>query len=693
MAHKAIIALNVKAIDEDKRQIEGWATRPEEDRVGDVVMPRGAAYKLPIPFLLDHDHRKAVGEVDRIEVTDKGIRFWAHIKKIAEEGEVKKMCDDAWALVKNGLRKSVSIGFRPLDVEQIPNSYGIKVNRWEWLELSAVTVPALASASITSVKNFDSASSFTTVCDEDASKAIKQDDTSLRAANGKEKRSVALLDPPPGASGTKHQPATSRFFYARNPEGNDMKTIAEQIAALEATRAAKAARMVDVMTKSQEEGRSTDASEGEEFDTIEAELATVDADLVRLKKLEKLNIEKATTVTASGNGSGTVTRLPVTVKTVEKLEPGILAARYIMCLGVAKGNLAVAAQLAERHYPLSESIVKTLKYQAEGADISQMFMQKATVPAGTTTDSTWAAPLVVAQNWGGDFVEYLRPRTLIGQAQFRPVPFNVAIGGQTSGGTAKWTGEGKSKPATKFDFIRYTTAYTKVAAISVVTKELLRLSDPSAEALVRDGLADAVIERIDSDLFDPDIAAVAGVNPAGLLNGVTPVAGPSGTDPDDFQAAIDRLWAPWDSTMMGARPAYYTTPAAARRLAGLRDALGNRAYPNMSNTGGNIDGIPVRVSQYLANNGGSGGAPFILVDESEIWLADDGSVTLDFSDHATIEMTDVPVGSSSATVTSNGAPFVNMFQTNSRAFLAERAVWWAKRRTGAVQWIDGMPTS
>ena len=675
MNNRAYSVLEIKAFNDDKRELTGTATTPTPDRAGDIVDPMGAKFAPEIPLLWQHQHDKPVGTVRFDKPTKNGITFKASLPKIEEPGPLKDLVDLAWGAVREKLVRGVSIGFRPIEYSFIDGG-GVRFAETEIYELSLVTVPMQAQATIQTIKSIDQAQ---------------------RAASGttaQGSQPPAKANPPPGASGTKHKPATSRFFYARNSEGNEMKsTIAEQIQALEATRAAKAARLSEVMTKSQEEGRSTDAAEAEEFDATEAELASVDADLVRLKKLEKLNIEKATTVTASGNGSGTVTRLPVTVKTVEKLEPGILAARYIMCLGVAKGNLAVAAQLAERHYPHSESVVKTLKFQAEGADLSQMFMQKATVPAGTTTDSTWAAPLVVAQNWGGDFVEYLRPRTLIGQAQFRPVPFNVAIGGQTSGGTAKWTGEGKSKSATKFDFIRYTTAYTKVAAISVVTKELLRLSDPSAEALVRDGLADAVIERIDSDLFDPDIAAVAGVNPAGLLNGVTPVAGPSGTDPDDFQAAIDRLWAPWDSTMMGARPAYYTTPAAARRLAGLRDALGNRAYPNMSNTGGNIDGIPVRVSQYLANNGGSGGAPFILVDESEIWLADDGSVTLDFSDHATIEMTDVPVGSSSATVTSNGSPFVNMFQTNSRAFLAERAIWFAKRRNGAVQWIDGMPTS
>lgn len=475
------------------------------------------------------------------------------------------------------------------------------------------------------------------------------------------------------------------------------KTIGEQIADLEGTRSAKAKRMSDISTKASGDSRSMDTGEAEEFDNLNGECKALAKDIGRLRDLEDIEAATAQRVEIPAGEKAAATARPtgssLQLKQAETLEPGILAARYAMCLGHAKGNHAIAAQLAERHYPLSESVVKTLKFQAEGADLAQMFKQKATIPAGTTTDSTWAAPLVYAQTWGGDFVAFNRPRTLIGQANFRAAPFNARIGGQTSGGTARWTGQGKSKPVTKFDFIAYNTEFTKVAALAVSTKELLRLSDPSAETLIRDSLSDAVVERIDSDLFDPDIAAVSGVNPAGLLNGVNPVAGPSSTDPDDVQCAIDRLWAPWDITSMGTRPAYYTTPAVARRLAGLRDALGNRVYPAMTNSGGNIDGVPVRVSQYLANNGGSGGAPFILVDEAEIWLADDGSVTLDFSDHATIEMSDTPVGSSSATVTSNGPPFVSMFQTNSRAFLAERPIWWAPRRVGAVQWIDGFPTS
>jgi HK97 family phage major capsid protein len=469
--------------------------------------------------------------------------------------------------------------------------------------------------------------------------------------------------------------------------------IKEQLDRLRATRAATVARQESIQEKATSEERTKDEAERKAFDDATQDIDTIDAEIKDLEGLEKRQIEKALIVDTTNTAqAGSGSREFATVKTVEKLEPGIAFARMAMCLGKAKGDHAKAFRIAEKHYPNTEGVVTILKAQSEGFDLGQALQQKATVAAGSTTDATWASPLVYASNYAGDFVDFLRPRTLIGQAQFRKVPFNVRIGGQTSGGSAKWVGQGKAKPVTKFDYIAYTTAYTKVAAIAVLTQELIRLSDPSAEASVRDSLADAVIERVDYDLFDPDVAAVSGVNPAGLLVGVSPIAGPTASTAAAVEAAINALWAPWDSTNMGARPAYYSTPGVARWLSSLRLADGQALYPQLSRTGGNINGVPVRVSQYLANNGGSGGAPFILVDESEIWLADDGSVTLDASEQATIEMSDTPVGSTVATVTSSGSPFVSMWQANSVAFRAERAIWWAPRRTGAIQWIDGMPT-
>ena len=658
---RAYSLLKIKSVDDDERVITGIATTPSTDRMGDIVEPKGAEFKLPIPLLWQHNHSQPIGEVFAAKVTASGIEIKARFASIEEPGVLKDRLDEAWQSVKAGLVRGLSIGFKSIESARIDDTYGIRFLKWLWLELSAVTIPANGEATIQTIKSIDH-----------EQRGVSQ---------------MRVVTIPPGASG-KTSPKPKPLEGTMN--------IAEQIKALEATRAAKLEKLNAVQEKAVNEGRTKAADEREEFDALSEEVKSIDLELKDLRELEAANVAKAvsvpataTTVAASAARGG-----EATVKTVEKLEPGIAFARYAMCLTKAKGNPEMAFRLAERHYPQTENVVRTLKAQAEGANLQEMLQLKATVAAGTSTDSTWAGPLVYAQTFMGDFISYLRPRTLIGQAQFRPVPFNVRIGGQTSGGTAGWVGQGKAKPVTKFDFNATTVPFTKVAAIAVITQELARFSDPSAEALVRDSLADSVIARVDTDLFDPDLAAVANVSPAGLLNGVTPVvlgAPIDYTDPDSIRCAIAQLWAAWDTSFIGARPAYYTTPAVARMLAMTREALGTLAFPGMTMTGGTLDGVPVRVSQYLANNGGSGGAPFILVDEAEIYLADDGSVTLDQSDQVSLEMSDAPTGSSSATVTAT--QLVSMWQTNSVAFRAERFIWWGPRRSGAVQWIDGFPTS
>lgn len=185
--NRALVRFDIKALDDDARTIEGWATTPEVDRVGDVVLPKGAVFDLPIPFLLDHDHSQVVGEVDRVEVTDKGIKFWAAIKNIAEEGDAKALCDKAWSYIKHGLRKAVSIGFRPLEFDVLPSG-GLKFTSWEWYELSAVGIPAQPGAKITATKTFTVGDTFVAE-DPEIPAAPKP------AASGKKARVVRLDEP------------------------------------------------------------------------------------------------------------------------------------------------------------------------------------------------------------------------------------------------------------------------------------------------------------------------------------------------------------------------------------------------------------------------------------------------------------------------------------------------------------------
>src|SRR3546814_8268332 len=89
-----------------------------------------------------------------------------------------------------------------------------------------------------------------------------------------------------------------------------------------------------------------------------------------------------------------------------------------------------------------------------------------------------------------------------GIPSLRRIPFNVHIKGQTVGGTGYWVGEGKPKPVTKFGYNDTYHGWFKVAAISVLTDELIRFSDPSAENYVRDALADVLVARMDTDFID-----------------------------------------------------------------------------------------------------------------------------------------------------------------------------------------------
>jgi len=145
--------VRVKLLDAEERLIEGTATSPTTDRVGDIVLSTGAQFTLPLPLLLDHEHDKAVGEVIEAKATAKGIKFKAKIAKIEAPGAAKDLVDYAWDLVKSGLRKTVSIGFRPLPGgwEPMPGG-GIMFSSWEWFELSLVAVPANPDARIDSYK-------------------------------------------------------------------------------------------------------------------------------------------------------------------------------------------------------------------------------------------------------------------------------------------------------------------------------------------------------------------------------------------------------------------------------------------------------------------------------------------------------------------------------------------------------------
>jgi HK97 family phage prohead protease len=150
---RAYSLLTLKRVNDDDRIIEGIASTPAPDRMGDIVEPEGAEFKLPMPLLWQHNSREPIGHVTAASVTKDGIPISARVMKWDEPGKLKDRLDEAWQSIKSGLVQGLSIGFKSIERSYIDDTYSIRFIKWLWFELSVVTIPANAEASITTVRS------------------------------------------------------------------------------------------------------------------------------------------------------------------------------------------------------------------------------------------------------------------------------------------------------------------------------------------------------------------------------------------------------------------------------------------------------------------------------------------------------------------------------------------------------------
>ncbi len=646
--------LKVKAIDEDKREITGIATTPKSDSAGDIVEPDGAEYTLPIPLLWQHDALQPIGEVYAAKTTKDGIEIKARLVKVLAPSQLSARLDEAWQSIKTGLVKGLSIGFRPLEYSFMDEG-GIRFSKWAWHELSAVTIPANREANIATIKSVDS---------------------NFLAALGKKEVGKDAIKTPAGATAKNNQ--TNK---PTPKEGKKPMKISDQIKQFQAERVAKAAQMDEMMETAAAAGETLDKAQEETYDTLAGEVKSIDAHLGRLETLEKSQLAKATIVDNKANSSDAASanrggHSHVTLKS--NLPQGVAFARVAKCLGIAKGNLMQAQEIAAVNYKDDARIANVLK---------------TAVAAGSTTNANWAGNLVGEEgSVYADFVEFLRPQTIIGKfgsgnvPSLRRVPFRVPLLGQTSGGAGYWVGEGKAKPLTSFDFSRTTLEPLKVANIAVLTEEVLRDSSPSADLLVRDGLVDALRERLDIDFINPAKAASAGLSPASITNGVTPITS-SGTDAEAVRCDIKALFQAFINANNAPKSGVFIMSAStALALSLMQNPLGQTEFPGISMDGGMLFGLPVIVSEYLPSD--TSGGLVILVNASDIYLGDEGGFSVDISREASLQMDNAPTQSSIATVTAS--TMVSLWQTNSVGFRAERHINWSRRRVSAVAYLEGV---
>jgi HK97 family phage major capsid protein/HK97 family phage prohead protease len=621
---RAFSLLILKTIDAERRYIAGVATTPTPDRQGDVIDPSGLTYCNPVPLLLGHDKTKPIGAASFALPTAEGMTFEATLPIVEEPGIVKDRVDEAWHSIKHGLMRGVSIGFRALgkSIERLQDG-GLKFLKTEVCELSLVAIPANMDATITIIKSL--------------------------AASGLHPSGDADIFP---VVALKEATAMSTL------------TIHEQIQQWSNARAPKVARMTELMTQSAEGQATLDEAQADEYDGLEREVASIDKHLERLRGAERLAIAQAAPLLSqqgkptTGNGNSQTSTSHV-VQVRSNVPPGTAFVRSAMALLRADGNPLLAVEYAKQWKDSTPEV--------------ELFL-KAPIAPGTTTDPAWAGALVTVQNVTSEFMELLRPATILGKVDgLRRVPFNASVPLQTAGGIYGWVGQGAPKGVTKLGLGTVTLGIAKAAGIIVLTEELVRLSSPSAEAVVRADMIAGIAQFLDQQFIDPAVAEVSNVSPGSITNGTTPIAS-SGDALTDLHAIISSFAA---ANIPLAGTAIIMSETNAFTLGMQRTSSGDPMFPALGATGGTMEGVQV-ITSNAAQNWVIGLVPTYIL------YADDGGVTIDVSREASVQMESVPDNPANATTV-----FTSLWQNNLVGLRAERFINWKRARLEAVKYVTG----
>src|SRR5690606_38971260 len=159
------------------------------------------------------------------------------------------------------------------------------------------------------------------------------------------------------------------------------KSIADHIRDMEFTRSDLAKQMEAIAQKAAEENRHMSEEEISEFDELESQIKTLDADIERQKRIEALakGAKPVDSVAKEkAERKDVQVRAPVAVKNTEKLEPGIAFARAAKCLALGHLEHRDAISIAKSVYSDREDIVAA----------TASLVTKAAVAPATTTDQT-----------------------------------------------------------------------------------------------------------------------------------------------------------------------------------------------------------------------------------------------------------------------------------------------------------------
>lgn len=302
--------------------------------------------------------------------------------------------------------------------------------------------------------------------------------------------------------------------------------------------------------------------------------------------------------------------------------------------------------------------------------VSRAILDRAAIAPGTTTGSGFAAELV--ETAYGSFLASLAPYSAAARIIAGAMPSTLDAAGtvkyptRAAGPSApQWVAESGAIPVNIAEFsLVQVGPKRKIASIIPWTMELSKRSDAQAvfETLVREDVA----AGLDAAMLST--AAGSSSAYAGLLNGLTAGAGFAGGDREAIETDLATLGETVATNGSGS-VLYIMAP---QRLARLRIRA-----PELVN---NLD---------IAASAAVPATRIIAVEPGAIISAVDPMPDLEFSNQASLHMSDAPLEIVSSTGPTTADPVRSLWQTASMALRIIHEMAWAKRRTGAVAYLDG----
>ena len=641
------------------------------DRMGDVIEPGGwqlDQIKSDPPVLFNHNRDQIVGRWTNIRVKDGkliGKIVWAKSDKWPMGQYIRD-------LVREGVLRTVSVGFQPVAREPLTKDadkhHGpFRFTKQQLLECSLVSVPANPNA-LALAKDLPR-----DVLAEVFCKTARRFDE-LRADHAKPGKHVLRE-----GGGSLSETRSTKM---------QTQTIAQKIQAAQQNISILRDRLNELAARD-----DLDADETKSYqEDLPAQIEEARRELEAHRRVERSLVDDTpTAITVQPERREQEIILPTTGNTPtmpqgdgrklfaipkKKLEPG--------------DHLARALAAWTKAHVTKDPIDKVLR-DSYGADEMTNVVLRAAVNPAMTTVATWAAELVQTSNV--DYLDRLIPNFIFPQLKALGASYTfgnngvlkIPVRAATPTLAGAWTAEGGAKPVKRASFSTVSLTPTKLSVISTFSEEMATYGMPSIEAIIRQAMSDDTGIALDTYLID-NVAASAGVRPAGLLNGVTPITASAATPSTAAMVAdLKALVAAITAAGGGGRGpiAIIMNPAQALALGFAQTTTGDFLFSSVEQAASKF-GV-----RFIVSNTVTAGR-VIAVDAADFATALGDVPRFAVSTEATLHEEDTtPLALGTGTQGSGvlAVPMRSLFQTDAVAIRMSLYVSWVMRRASMVQTI------